>query len=226
VGVGPTHVNASSSGPSAPSSKLKPVLGVISALFIVASPWVLYWTLSQHRVGVAALALIGWVILRTIPVLISARREQRIAALQLPAIALVFALLGWLLNSPGFLLILPSATQATIALAFLRSLKATPLIEHFARMMKAELSVAQQAHCRRWTLVWGVYLLVLAGTGLGLARWAPLAVWTAYVGVISYVLMGALFAIEYLIRKMRFREYSRNPIDWVLSKVFPAAGAC
>jgi uncharacterized membrane protein len=223
-------VNASPSGPStpaaAPSSKLKPVLGVLSALFIVASPWVLYWTLSRHRVGFAAVMLIGWVILRTIPVLISAKREQRIAALQLPGIALVFALLGWLLNSPSFLLILPSATQATIGLAFLRSLKGTPLIEHFARMMKAELGAAQQAHCRRWTLVWGIYLLVLAGLGLGLARWAPLAVWTAYVGVINYVMLGVLFAIEYLIRKLRFREYGRNPIDWVLRKLFPAAGAC
>jgi uncharacterized membrane protein len=201
------------------------VLGVISTLFIVASPWVLYWTLSRQRVGVAAVTLIGWVIVRTIPVLISARREQRVAALQLPAIALGFAFLGWVLNNGTWLLILPSATQATFGLAFLRSLSGTPLIEHFARMMKPELSAAQQAHCRRWTLVWGIYLLVLAGIGLVLARWAPLAVWTAYVGVLSYVLIGVLFAIEYVVRKTRFRDYGRNPLDWLLSKLFPAAGS-
>jgi uncharacterized membrane protein len=205
-------------------STTKTVLGVISALFIVASPWVLYWTLSRQRVGVAAVALIGWVIVRTIPVLISAKREQRVAALQLPAIALVFALLGWVLNNGTWLLILPSATQATFGLAFLRSLSGTPLIEHFARMMKPELSAAQQAHCRRWTAVWGIYLLVLAAAGLGLARWAPLTVWTAYVGVLSYVLIGVLFAIEYVVRKTRFRDYGRNPLDWLLSKLFPAPG--
>jgi uncharacterized membrane protein len=202
----------------------KTVLGVISALFIVASPWVLYWTLSRHRVGVAAVTLIGWVIVRTIPVLMSAKREQRVAALQLPAIALVFTGLGWVFNSGTWLLILPSATQATFGLAFLRSLSGTPLIEHFARMMKPALSAAQQAHCRRWTAVWGIYLLVLAAIGLGLARWAPLAVWTAYVGVLSYVLIGVLFVIEYVIRKTRFRDYGRNPLDWLLSKLFPAAG--
>jgi uncharacterized membrane protein len=189
----------------------------------VASPWVLYWTLSRQRVGVAAVTLIGWVIVRTIPVLLSAKREQRIAALQLPAIALVFTGLGWVLNNGTWLLILPSATQATFGLAFLRSLSGTPLIEHFARMMKPELSAAQQAHCRRWTAVWGIYLLVLAAIGLGLARWAPLTVWTAYVGVLSYVLIGVLFAIEYVIRKTRFRDYGRNPLDWLLSKLFPAA---
>src|SRR4051794_13159847 len=110
---------------------MKTVLGVISALFIVASPWVLYWTLSQQRIDVAAAVLIGWVIVRTIPVLLSARREQRRAALQLPAIALGFAALGWLSGNGTWLLVLPSATQATFGLAFLRSLSGVPLIEHF-----------------------------------------------------------------------------------------------
>jgi uncharacterized membrane protein len=69
-----------------------------------------------------------------------------------------------------------------------------------------------------------VYLLVLAAAGLVLACWAPLTVWTVYVGAVSYVLVGALFGIEYLIRKIQFRDYGRNPLDWLLSKLFPAAG--
>jgi uncharacterized membrane protein len=68
-----------------------------------------------------------------------------------------------------------------------------------------------------------VYLLVLAATGLALARWATLAVWTVYVGVLSYVLVGVLFVVEYVIRKIQFREYGRNPLDWMLGKLFPAA---
>ncbi len=203
---------------------MKLVLRILSTLFLLASPWVLYWTLSRQRVGVAALTLVGWVILRTIPVLLSAQREQRAAALRLPAIALVFAVLGWLFDNHTFLMVLPSATQATFGLAFLRSLAGTPLIEHFARMVKPDLGVAQQAHCRAWTRVWGIYLLVLAALGLVLARWASLAVWTAYVGVVNYVLIGVLFAVEYVTRKIRFREYGRNPLDWVLRKLFPAAG--
>jgi uncharacterized membrane protein len=202
---------------------MKSVLGILSALFLLASPWVLYWTLSQHQVGVAAVALSGWVIVRSIPVLLSAKREQRVAALQLAAIALVFVLLGWISNNGTWLLVLPSATQGTFGLAFLRSLRGTPMIEHFARMVKPQLSVPELAHCRRWTAIWGIYLLVLAATGLALARWATLAVWTVYVGVLSYVFVGVLFAVEYVIRKIRFREYGKNPLDWMLGKLFPAA---
>jgi len=202
---------------------MKTVLGAISALFILASPWVLYWTLSQHEVGLAAALLIGWVIVRTIPIAIAARREQRIAALQLPAIALGFACIGWISNNGTWLLVLPSATQVAFGVAFLRSLSGTPLIEHFARMVKPELSPGELAHCRRWTRIWGVYLIALAALGLALARWATLGVWTIYVGVVSYVLVATLFAIEYVIRKIRFRDYGRNPLDWLLGKLFPAA---
>ena len=199
------------------------ILGVISALFLLASPWVLYWTLSQQRVELAAAVLLGWVIVRTIPVVLAARREQRRAALQLPAIAAVFALLGWISDNGTWLLVLPSATQATFGLTFVRSLSGTPLVEHFARMVKPELSGPELAHCRRWTTIWGLYLLALAALGLCLAAWASLAVWTAYAGVASYALVGALFAVEYVVRKIRFRDYGRNPLDWLLGKLFPAA---
>jgi uncharacterized membrane protein len=202
---------------------MKTILGAISALFLIASPWVLYWTLTQHGVGVAAALLIGWVIVRTIPILLAAKREQRIAALQLPAIALGFACIGWLSDNGTWLLVLPSATQGAFGLAFLRSLSGTPLIEHFARMVKPELRPAELAHCRTWTGIWGVYLLALAALGLALARWATLPVWTVYVGIVSYVLVAVLFAIEYVIRKIRFRDYGRNPLDWLLGKLFPAA---
>jgi uncharacterized membrane protein len=201
---------------------MKTVLGVVSTLFMLASPWVLYWTLSQQRVDIAAITLIAWVIVRTIPVLLAAERAQRRAALQLPAIALVFACLGWVSNNGTWLLILPAATQVTFGLAFFRSLRGTPMIEHFARMVKPALSDAELAHCRTWTAVWGGYLIALAALGLVLARWASLTVWTAYVGVVSYLLIGALFAVEYVVRKVQFRDYGRrNPIDWLLSQMFP-----
>ncbi len=202
---------------------MKVALRILSTLFLIASPWVLYWTLSRHDVGVAALTLIAWVIVRTIPILLAAEPQHRAVALRLPLIALVFAVLGWALDDGVWLMILPSATQATFGLAFLRSLKTTPMIETFARMVKPELGPGELSHCRQWTRVWGVYLLALAAVGLVLAEWASLEIWTAYVGVASYVLVGLLFAVEYVVRKLRFREYGSNPLDWVLSRLFPPA---
>jgi len=202
---------------------MKTALNILSGLFIAASPFVLYWTLTNHDVVVAGIMLLAWVVVRTIPIFLSAKQEQRRAALQLPVIALGFTLLGIFFDHHLFLLFLPSATQATFGLTFLRSLTSTPLIEHFARMVKAELTAGELDHCRRWTRVWGYYLLVLAAIGLVLAATVSLKIWTIYVGILSYVFVGVLFAVEYVVRKISFRDYGRNPLDWVLSKLFPAA---
>ncbi len=201
---------------------MKRALGLLSVLLFLASPWVLYLTLSQRRLDLAALMLVGWGILRAAPIVLAAERDHRWAALQLSLVALAFALLGWLLQDELWLLILPSATQASFALVFLRSLRTTPLIEHFARMVKKELSPPELAHCRRWTGLWAGYLFVLAAVGLALARWAALATWTLYVGLVNYLLIGALFGVEYLVRKIQFRDYGKNPIDLLLAKLFPA----
>jgi uncharacterized membrane protein len=180
--------------------KLKTAMTVLSTVFLLLSPFVLYVTLSQDRVDLAALALVGWVILRALPTLVVAERAQLAAALRLPAIALGFALLGWIFHSGWMLLILPSATQATFGVTFLRSLSGTPLVEHFARMVKPTLSPAERAHCRAFTRVWGLYLVLLAAVGLAFARFASLAVWTVYTGVVSYALIALLYAIEFLSR--------------------------
>jgi uncharacterized membrane protein len=56
-----------------------------------------------------------------------------------------------------------------------------------------------------------------------MAATVSLQIWAIYVGIVSYVLVGVLFAVEYVVRKISFRDYGRNPLDWVLSKLFPAA---
>ena len=205
---------------------MKTFLTVVSTVFLLASPWVLYWTLTHKDVTVGAIILIAWVVVRAVPIVLAAKKEQRNAALQLPAIALVFALAGLVSNNGLYLLVLPSATQAAFGLTFLRSLKTTPLIEHFARMVKTELTAPELAHCRSWTRVWGYYLFVLAAIGLVIAKLCTLGVWTLYVGVLSYVLVGLLFAVEYVVRKVEFRDYNRkNPIDLVISLFAPAPPA-
>jgi len=202
---------------------VKAVLGVISTLFLLASPFVLYWTLTHRDVTFAAVTLLAWVALRTIPIVLTAKAEQRRAALQLPAIGLVFALLGLVSRNGVWLLVLPSATQATFGLTFLRSLRATPLIEHFARMVEPNLGVPQQAHCRRWTRYWGYYLITLSALGMVVAATCSLQVWMLYVGIVSYGFVGVLFAVEYIVRKVEFRDYNRkNPIDLVISRFAPA----
>jgi uncharacterized membrane protein len=45
--------------------------------------------------------------------------------------------------------------------------------------------------------------------------------WTVYTGLVAYVLMGLVFAVEYVYRAWRFCEYRNALTDVVLRRLFP-----
>lgn len=194
---------------------------VASWILAIASPFVFYYAVTRNGLNEGAVFVLAFAALRALPTLVATKREHRWAALRLPAVAVLTVLTGVLTGEARALLVLPSLSQAAFAGVFLGSLRGTPLVEHFARMQKSALSAAEVRYCRAVTVVWGVSLSMAALAGLALAAWAPIAVWTAFTGVGSYVLVGLVFTVEYTVRKIRFREYGSMPVDRVLSKVFP-----
>lgn len=197
------------------------VLRAISTVMAVLSPFALYWALTRGDASQGAAFIVVWVLLRSVSSIATVSRKQISAMLPLPVLGLLSALCGVITNEPRFLLLLPSLTQGSFALVFLFSLRRTPLVEHFARMQKPDLPPPQVAYCRTVTLVWGVALLVATLVGIAMAFTVSLATWAVFTGVGSYAVVGALFAVEYVVRKFRFREYGRNPIDQVLKRIFP-----
>jgi uncharacterized membrane protein len=154
---------------------------------------------------------------------LAAPREHVLAALRLPAVAIVFAVLGAVTRERVLLLLMPSLTQLGFAWVFLSTLRGRnmPLIERFARMQKAELDAQELAHCRFFTGVWGLGMVVSALVGVILALRAPTWVWAAFAGIGSYALVAVLFAVEYLVRAVRFRRYGDNALQRMLRRVMP-----
>ena len=110
-------------------------------------------------------------------------------------------------NSETLLRLYPGAANAAMLVVFGYSLVRPPsLVERFARLKQENLSPAAIAYTRRVTQAWCLYFL---GNGI-LAVWtavmASRAVWALYNGLIAYVLMGALFGGEWLLRKHLLQE--------------------
>lgn len=95
----------------------------------------------------------------------------------------------------------PVLVNGVLLAAFGASL-ATPVsaVERMARMRGADVSAPAQAYMRVVTKVWCGFFIVNGAIALGTAVWASEAVWSLYTGVIAYLLMGALFGVEYLVR--------------------------
>ena len=97
------------------------------------------------------------------------------------------------------------ALMVSLALAmFAVSLRRTPLVEVIARKMGESLDDRGVAYCRRVTVVWAVFLSVHLLMTIATV-FATHEIWAVYNGLVAYLLMGALFAGEWLYRR-RFRR--------------------
>lgn len=118
------------------------------------------------------------------------------------ATAIVFCVLLALFDSPLLLRWYPVLISAFMLGLFVLSLKyGPPMIERLARLREPQLPEKAVVYTRQVTVVWCVFFLCNGLLAAALTLWAPLSWWMLYTGLISYGLMGLLFAIEWLIRQ-------------------------
>jgi uncharacterized membrane protein len=87
-------------------------------------------------------------------------------------------------------------------LLFGLSLKFPPsMIERFARLREPNLPLAGVHYTRRVTQVWCAFFVANGTVAVWTALYASRDVWAIYNGLIAYLLMGALFAGEWLLRR-------------------------
>jgi uncharacterized membrane protein len=123
-----------------------------------------------------------------------------------PIVTVVVLALSAALDAGGLLLAVPVVINTVFLTVFGATLRgdAMPMIERFARLQEPDLTPGQQAWCRLWTVIWCAFFVANASTALVLALAAPLAWWATYNGLIAYVLIGILFAVEWTLRRRRF----------------------
>ena len=93
------------------------------------------------------------------------------------------------------------AVMVALALAvFSVSLFRTPLVESIARRMSENLDERGVAYCRTVTKVWAVFLSAHLAVTVATV-FASQEIWVLYNGCIAYVLMGALFVGEWVVRR-------------------------
>ncbi|WP_181296482.1 hypothetical protein [Pseudomonas sp. Q2-TVG4-2] len=120
----------------------------------------------------------------------------------LAVVALLFCLLLGVAGEPALLRWYPVLISLALLGLFAGSLcSGMPIIERLARLSEPELPPAAVRYTRQVTWVWVGYFITNAGIASGLALWAPLSWWTLYTGLIAYLLMGLLFAGEWLVRQ-------------------------
>jgi uncharacterized membrane protein len=76
-----------------------------------------------------------------------------------------------------------------------------PLVERLARLQEPDLPPFAVAYTRRVTQVWCGFFVLNGSLALLTALYASDRVWMLYNGLLAYVMMGVLFAGEWLVRR-------------------------
>ena len=81
-----------------------------------------------------------------------------------------------------------------------------PLVTRYAQAMRGPLPPELARYTGRVTMLWCVAFGVLCASGLGFALFASRDLWSFVTNIVHYVALGALFLVEYLYRRIRFRH--------------------
>jgi len=117
-------------------------------------------------------------------------------------VALGFCVLLGLFDSPALLRWYPVLISASMLSLFgLSLIHGPPIVERLARIREPVLPEVAIRYTRQVTKVWCCFFLANGFMAAALTLWAPLTWWALYTGLISYGLMGLLFAGEWLVRR-------------------------
>lgn len=179
---------------------LQKLLNALALILTLAYPLAVYFGLQHFEPRVFG-ALLGAVLLlrqwRT-----AHRFAASLAASEWLSVA-VFA--GYSLtivasNSEMLLLLYPAFVSLTLLAVFARSLRHPPtVIERIARLSEPDLPPAGMAYTRHVTQAWCGFFVFNAAISVATV-FASREAWLLYNGFVAYLLMGAMFAGEWLLR--------------------------
>ncbi len=171
---------------------LEKLIGVLTVLY----PVILFFAVSRIEVWQLAAGLI---MLLTLRLFMQNKTKPFDHILWLIVVSFCFYA-GWN-NSPEALRFYPVLINFALLFWFAGSLRyPPPVIETLARLQHPDLPPAGVLYTRRVTQVWCLFFLMNALAALYTSISCSMACWTLYNGVIAYVLMALLMAVEYLIR--------------------------
>jgi uncharacterized membrane protein len=107
--------------------------------------------------------------------------------------------------------VLPILIQLILMYFFGRTLlknKGPSFIESFVRLEYPVFPPEISEYCRLLTIIWTAFFGINALVCVLLAIWGSDAWWALFNGVIIYIMMGLLFAGEYIYRHFQFPEFS------------------
>lgn len=107
----------------------------------------------------------------------------------------------------------PVLVNACLLAVFVASLLRPPtVIERIARLSDPLLPAEALPYIRKVTMAWCGFFVVNGALALATTLWASQRTWLLYNGFLAYVLMGAFFGAEWLLRRRVQARAAERPM--------------
>jgi uncharacterized membrane protein len=189
------------------------IFTVLSALLLLAYPFAVYYGLNQWGIGVVAGVLGFLFLLRMIGGNKTRLRELKYIAWLSGLAGILLTLLAFIFKSSDWFTYYPVIVNILMLSIFVYSLRQNEtMIERFARLQEPDLPDYAVSYTRTVTKVWCLFFILNGSIALA-TTFMTLQTWTLYNGLISYLLAGLLFAIEFVIRMFVKRKNEKLDKD-------------
>ena len=178
-----------------------PVITLLTGLLLLTWPFLIWFGLAHNglRWLLPLIALLLFLRCRQI------RRQAgplRIVTQIVAAAGITLCSASYLLKTHQLLLFYPVVVNSVMLAVFGGSLwSAMPIIERLARLREPDLPETAVRYTRRVTQIWCAFFIFNGSIALLTALHGDMSIWTAWNGMLSYLLMGMLMAGEWLVRR-------------------------
>ncbi|AJJ10878.1 putative membrane protein [Yersinia rohdei] len=181
--------------------RLTALLKVLTIVAITAYPLAVWFGLTRWGMQVLAPILLLMFTVRLF-VVRSKIKQQLWLGKALALTGIILSLASWGLGKTQWLLFYPVVVNILLLTLFSYSLFRPPsIIERLARLTEPELSPLAVAYTRKVTLVWCVFFVINGTLALATCLYGDMHLWALYNGGLSYLLIGSLMGLEWIIRK-------------------------
>lgn len=178
-----------------------PGVSLLTGILLLAWPFLIWFGLAHHS--------LQWLLPLMALLLFLRFRQTRRQAGPLRVVTQVVAVAGitlcvasYLLKTHQLLLFYPVVVNAVMLAVFGGSLwSSMPIVERLARLRDPHLPAAAVRYTRRVTQIWCAFFIFNGGVALFTALHGDMSMWTAWNGLIAYLLMGLLMGSEWLVRR-------------------------
>ncbi|PHM69834.1 hypothetical protein [Xenorhabdus kozodoii] len=177
------------------------LLRIVNAVMLIAWPFLVWAMVNYGQFHAILIVIVLFFVLRLLSNKHQTHRQQKTGWI-LSIAGITLGLTSLFLRNHQLLMYYPVVVNAVLLILFSRSLRyGTPIIEKMARIKEPNLPPKGIIYTRKVTYIWCLFFIFNGSVSLGTCLYNNMTLWTLWNGMASYLLIGLLISIEWLVRQ-------------------------